>query len=556
MAAPDDIDEGRRAFARREWRAAHARFTKSTAELSPDDLERAAVCAYLIGSEAEATALWRRAHHERIDRGDPEGAARAGFWISLSALLDGERSQSMGWLARTERLLQDRPDGIARGYVRALEGLFAMGSGNAAAASEHFRDAIALAVRFEEPDLLAMALLGSGQARIQMQQVAEGVRMLDEAMVTVTGSDVSPIAAGIVYCAVILTCQRTFDLRRASEWTLALDRWCAEQSDLVAFRGACLVHRSEVFQLRGRWADALAEAERACEWSAERQRSTGQALYRCAELHRLRGELERAGQAYADASRAGREPQPGMSLLRLAEGEVAAAAAAIRRVLEETRDRQGPGHGLSRAAVLGPYVEIMLAAGELAAAQAGAEELAQIAASYESAMLQAQADSAIGAVHLARGDAAGALAKLRTAWTGWDQLGAPYEAARVRVLIGCACKELGDQDTAQSHFDAAATAFEQLGAAPDCERLARHRPPPADHPTRELSARELEVLRALAAGKTNREIGAQLFISEHTVARHVSNIFDKLGVSSRTAAAAYAFEHALCGPQARRDGQF
>ena len=547
MAGSDRLEAGREAFARREWRDAYAHLAAAIDELLPEDLERAAVAAYLTGADADATAWWRRAHHQRIDRGQPGAAARCGFWIGLALLLAGDRSQSAGWLARTQRLLRDQPDCAERAFACVLEGLHDLVNDDAPAALVSFDRAVDLAATFAEPDLLSIALLAAGQARIQLHRERDGVRLLDEAMAIVTAGDVSPIAAGIVYCAVILTCQRIADLRRSCEWTVALDRWCGEQPDLVAFRGACLVHRSEVFQLRGEWTSALEEAERAHAWAVARQRPAGRAAYQCAELLRLRGDLDRAEAMYAEASRAGVEPQPGMSLLRLARGDLQVAAAAIRRVANDVTNRHGPAAGHSRARVLAPCVEIMIAAGELADARAAASELAAIAQSGGSAVLLAMSSEAAGALCLADGDPTGASAALREAWTAWEELGAPYEAARVRVLIGRACEAVGDTDTARSHFDAAAATFEKLGAAFDRQRLDRDRSPPARHSAGSLSARELEVLSLLAVGRTNRAIGEALFISEHTVARHVSNIFHKLGVTSRTAAAAYAFAHGLSG---------
>jgi DNA-binding NarL/FixJ family response regulator len=312
---------------------------------------------------------------------------------------------------------------------------------------------------------------------------------------------------------------------------------------MMAFTAACLVHRAEVLRLNGAWREALAEAERASRRDPKRDpRSTADAFYEMAEIHRLRGDHAQAEDGYRDASRYGREPQPGLALLRLAQGRASIAAAAIRRVVGAAQEP------LARAKVLPTYVEIMLAAGEVAAAREAADELERIAARFGTELISATAAQARGEIELADGDAYAALASLRRALGLWQELQAPYAAARVRVSIALACRALGDEDGAALELDAARATFERLEAAPDLAHVDALRARPYVSPAAApggLTRREIEVLRLVATGRTNRQIASELHLSEKTVDRHLSNIFAKLDVPSRAAATAYAFRHRL-----------
>jgi len=547
MGVAADLVRGRSAFDKHDWTEAHAnlRAADARSRLEAEDLERLAIAAMLTGLEEESAQVFQRAHNAYLKSNETERAVRCAIHLIMSLVNRGEMAQAGGWLARSRRLLDDgQRDCVEQGYLLVPAALQTLMQGDVAAASEMFERAIAIASRFEDHDLQAMGRLGRGQSLIGLGDVAAGVAYFDENMVSVTNGEISPIIAGVIYCAVIEGCRAIFDLRRAHEWTESLNHWCESQPGLVQFRGNCLTYRAQIMQLHGEWTEAIAEAGKAsARLSTPRlQPAAGDAFYQLGELYRLRGDFSAAEAAFTQASHAGRSPHPGLALVRLTTGYVAEAAAAMRREREEAQVL------VSRASILPAFVEVMLAAGDLAAAGEGAEELIAASATLNAPYLRALAAYAKGSVQLASGEHRQALDSLRGTVTLWRELGAPYEAARTRALIGLACRELGDAESAAMELDAAHRAFTSLGAAPDAARVEALSGKPAKV-AGGLSAREVEVVRLIAAGKSNRSIATELFISEKTVARHVSNIFTKLGVSTRAAATAYAYEHGL---QARR----
>lgn len=537
-------EQGRRAFADHAWADAFAHLSVATREapLEIEDLERQAEAAYLIGRATESVELWAEAHHGCVRRADIPRAARCAFWLSFILLNGGELARGGGWVDRAQRLLQDADlDCVELGYLAYCIALRSAFEGDTAAAQEGFDEAALIGARFNDPQLMTLARIGEGRCFIYLGEIAKGVALLDEAMVAVGASEISPIATGDAYCTVIDGCHELSDVRRTHEWTTALSLWCESQPQLILYRGMCLVHRAEIMQLRGEWSEAMAELDAALLRLADPVSSPelGAAFYLRGELHRLRGEFDKSAEAYRQANELGREPQPGLALLRLAQGRIDAAMAAIDRVVKEASDP------ITRSRVLGPFVEIALASGEVQAAKAAAEELSGIADDLGTLFLRATAAHASGIVLLAEEDPQRALVSFRRAWTRWRDLEATHEAASARVFIAMACRALGDEDGAEMELDAALSVFEDLGASPDVTHVVKLTQVGRSRNADGLTVRELEVLSLVAAGMSNRVIATRLVISEKTVASHIAHIFTKLDLTSRAAATAYAYEHGL-----------
>jgi DNA-binding NarL/FixJ family response regulator len=540
----EDIENAREAYRQQHWSEAFARLsdTKVSASLRFEDLRRLAIAAHMLGRPLERQAAGERAYRAALDEGDLVAAATAAFWVGFGHLEFGEVAQAGGWLARSGGLVEQIGEPtVVEGYLLLPVGLRSLAEGAVAEAREAFEGIGRIGRQFDDPDLVTFSLLGLGDCLIRSGRKREGIELLDEAMLAVTSGEVSPEIVGMAYCAAIETYQQAFDLRRAQEWTSVLSGWCEAQPDAVPFRGRCMVYRTELMVFHGEWVAAADEVRRAHDRLVGPPPSPalGDADYQQAELERLRGSFAAAAAGYRRAAEHGRQPEPGLALLRLAQGRPASALATIRRALDETVNT------LTRQRLLGPYVEILIAAGELEDARAAATELGQLAVGADSRLLDAIAMGADGAVRLASGDHAEALVSLRRSWAAWQEVDAAYEAARLRVLIALACRALGDEETAAIELEAAGRVFSDLGAGPDLARVRRAFGEGPGAGGAQLTGREVEVLRLLAAGRTNREIADELGISERTVDRHVSNVFSKLDVQSRSAATAYAYEHGI-----------
>lgn len=531
----ETLADARAAYARRDWPLAYVRFVAADpTSLSADDLTKFGDAAWWLGRIDETLTVAERAYHAHVAEGGTRAAAMGAMELAFLRFMRAEEALGGAWLAAARRLLADDTECVEYAYLRFFLEVDA-DTEDVDRAPATARDIRALADQHGDACLAAMATVAEGRALIALGDVPAGLALLDEAMAVVLTDELPPGWTGNIYCNVIDICHELVDLRRMRSWTETLDDWCATMPAAVVFTGICRVHRAQLMQTRGDWTRSESEARRVCDDLAELiVPSTADAHYVVGDALRLRGELDAAVRAYLRAHELGRDPQPGMSLLRLAQGRADVATRSIHAALAASVDP------LARAPLCFAAVEIDVAAGEPGAARKAADELDDVARRYPSLGLRAMAHHASGAALLGEGRPADALPMLRQACTSWLRLDAPYECARVRLLLANAYSALDDHDASARERDAAEATMTRLGA------------PPVSAPDVPdgLSAREVEVLALVAHGKTNREVAAELVLSEKTVARHLSNIFTKLGLPSRTAAAAYAFERGL----ARRSG--
>lgn len=527
-----DLAEARAAYVDRAWQQAYDGFAAAEAAgtLDAEDYDRFAVAAHLLARLPDYFAIRERAYHALLAT-DPLAAAEAALWHGMQKMVQGDIAEGSGWIARAARIIaEDGTDSQASNFLAVAAAFDAAGAGDLERAAQLSEDCARAARRLGSEQFVALSLHQQGLFLLAAGHTDEGLACFDEAMLGVASGACSAMVEGIIYCGVIEGCWSIYELTRAQQWTAAMTRWIAAQPQIGNFTGECKVRRAELKQLSGLWSEALDELDGVSvterdEWAA------GRALTVRGNLDRLLGRFESADHQFALATKLGEDPQPGLALLRLARGSVQAAAAMARRSVAETHQ---PGR---RIQVLAAATEILLAVGEPESADDIANELRELASMNRSPIVVALGQRAQAWVRLARGEPAEALPLLRDALATWVRARAPYEEARTRVLLAEALRALDDRESADREVDAARAIFQELGAVPDLSRLAGS--------TDLLSPRELEVLRLVATGATNRAIAEQLVLSERTVDRHVSNIFSKLGVSTRAAATAYAFEREL-----------
>jgi pentatricopeptide repeat protein len=536
----EELVRARANYERGDWAAALTGWRDVDPDtLGADDLMRLGTACWLSGRYDDCVEAMQRAFQIRSEAGEATGAARAAGLLAVASVFAGQHAVAGGWEARLDRVLDELgQDVVEHGYRAILQMLRHVVAAEWPAAAESAVVIGAYGRRFRDPDLIAMGLCAQGRMTLYSGRVPEALALFDEAMVGIAAGEVSPIFAGSVYCTMIEGCQEVSDFGRAAEWTAALTRWCVKQPGLVPFTGQCAVHRGQIMALTGAWPQALEEFDAAVRryQAAGSSDAIGLALNERGDVLCRLGEYDAAEDCYEEASSHGYEPQPGLALLWLMRGRTRAALAAVRRLLAEREDP------VNRSRLLPAAIEVLVEAGDHDQATTLTGELDRVAAEFGCAALRARAAYAAGQVQLATGDPAGALPYLRKSVQAWQGLGCAYEIARCQVLLGRALRALGDEDSAVAELKAAIATFDKLSAKPsrrEAEQLLRPALPGG------LTAREVEVLSLVASGRSNLQIAGALVLSEKTVARHLSNIFTKIGVTSRTAAAAYAFEHGL-----------
>jgi DNA-binding NarL/FixJ family response regulator len=535
----DGIERARDAVARESWAEAYAMLREiEPSHLAPADFEGLADATWWLSKVEESIAARQRAYAGYAAEGnDPRAAFMAGR-LAVEHFDRGEPAVAMGWLMKAQRHLGDQPESVEHGFLALIQANVARFQGDLDGSMTLAEEATRIGRRFGNLDLVAMGIHDQGLVLVSRGRVREGMALLDEAMTSVIAGEVTSLFTGVIYCSVLDACLDLTDLGRAGEWNEAALAWCDTLPPDAPFTALCRINRAQLATLRGAWAEAETEARRVSDDETIHPFAAARGFYETGEIRRRVGNLGAAEEAFGRARELGLEPQPGLALLRLGQGKAEPALTALRLAVDgETENRP------RLAGLLAALVEIAIAAGDLGIARAAGDDLGTIAAGLGTTALSAAALTARGAVALAEGDGPTALENLRDACRIWHELRLPYESARARVLYGIALRTAGVNEDAELELRSAISAFERLGATPEAAAAAALLG--GDEHPRGLTAREVEVLRLVASGKTNRDIAVELVISEHTVARHLQNIFTKLDVSSRSAATAFAFEHGL-----------
>lgn len=538
---PGGLERARAALERWAWAEALDHAWAARVHQGADEADRfdiVAEAAWWLGRLDDCIEAREQAYALYEGAGDRLRAGQCAVWLCEHHQMRARPAIAGGWLRRARRALENDADSVEYAALILREAEVAHGSGALDRARNLAAEALDLGRKAGSLDIEAEALQTLARILIDMGRHAEGLGHFDEAMLSAVEGRLRPYTTGKVYCSLISACEDLGDVRRAAEWTDATQRW-SENHPLAMWPGICRVHRATVLQLRGDWGAAEREARRACDDLVAFHAPIAAAGYvEIGEIRRRLGDLDGAEAAFGKAEELCGHRPAGLALLRLAQGRIDVATAIITGMLAEQT-----WNSLGRGKLLPARVQIAVAAGDLDAAAAAAAELDRIAADFGSPALSAAALTARGRLELSQGDSTAACTTLREALHRWQQLEVPYEVATVRLLLGQACRTCGDEDGARQSLGRAAAIFDQLGAAVDARQtrdLTSDAPLPGG-----LTAREAEVLALVATGRTNKDVARALHLSERTVARHLSNIFTKLGVASRTAATAFAYENDL-----------
>lgn len=533
------VDRARQAAEAQDWATAFEQFSQldNASTLEAEDLEVFAQAAWWQGRLDVAIHAHERAYQAFSKSGRIDAAVMCSLFLFYDYINQGDFAVGMAWQGRAARLAKEIPGSPAEGYVGVVACGAAYGEGNLESCLSQAKRVTELGEKHGDPTLMAWGLHWEGLCLIKQGQLNEGWTLLDEAMLEVSMKQVQPIWAGFLHCSTIQICEELGDPRRGWQWVETTERWLSSAADGSVFPGICRMFKARLLQERGTWEEAEAEASRVSQELRTRQvRTAARGYYEVGEIKRLRGDLKSAEELFTQAHQMGFDPLPGLALAHLAQGRLETAADLIERALDEAPDR------LNRAKLLPARVQISLARKDETAATQAAEELAATATDYHSPRLTAATYAARGALLLFRTDPEEALVQLREAVRLWSELDCPYEEGLARVLSGKALRALNHEDGAKMELKAAREIFARLGSTAELQRTEQLL---GDANPGGLSDREVDVLRLVAEGRTNKEIAAELFISENTVARHLSNIFLKLDISSRAAAAAYALKHGI-----------